>query len=79
MNVSGAIADRPAIEISLRWPVPTHGSLVITTSPGLRRSGGIFRKTSDRVCGSVPMKLGILRLDWVNCRPRPSNRLKAMS
>ena len=48
-----------AMEKSGRWPVPIHGSLVMTTSPGLQVPGGKRRRKCFTVRDMVPTKEGM--------------------
>ena len=47
--------------MSCRWPVPIHGSLVMTMSPGFHSGTGRALRTCRTVLGIVPMKAGMLR------------------
>ncbi len=51
---------------SLMCPVPCQGSLVISTSPGRRRSGPSSRRKCRTVAGSVLMNDGIEPEFWAN-------------
>ena len=51
-------------ETSLMWPVPCHGSFVMSTSPGFSPSSPNSRRKCRTVAGSVPMKDGMLPEFW---------------
>src|SRR5262249_467443 len=57
---------------SLRWPVPIHGSLVMSTSPGRRPSAPIAARKWRTVAGRVAMNEGMLPVFWARAPPRAS-------
>src|SRR5215813_14172113 len=63
---------------SLMCPVPSQGSLVMSTSPG-RRSLPNSRRKCRTVAGKVPMKEGMLPEFWASAKPRASVRTHAKS
>src|SRR5215472_7658409 len=63
---------------SLMCPVPSQGSLVMSTSPG-RRSLPNSRRKCRTVAGRVPMKEGMLPEFWARAKPRASVRTQAKS
>ena len=66
-----------AIEKSGRWPVPIHGSFVITTSPGFHVSGGNRRRKCFTVRDIVPTNDGIDPLFSASVSPLRSIRTQA--
>ena len=66
-------------QTSLMCPVPIHGSLVISTSPGRMPSAPIAARKWRTVAGSVPMNDGMLPVFWASARPRASVSTQAKS
>ena len=60
-------------------PVPCHGSLVISTSPGRMCSAPIPLRKWRTVAGSVPMKDGMLPEFCASAKPRASVSTQAKS
>ena len=61
------------------WPVPCHGSLVISTSPGRMCWAPIPFRKCRTVAGRVPMKDGMLPEFWASANPRASVSTHAKS
>ena len=66
-------------QMSLRWPVPIQGLLVMNTSPGRMRSAPICASACRTVRGRVPMKDGMLPLFSASARPAVSVTTTAKS
>src|SRR5690606_17894584 len=65
--------------ISGKWPVPSHGSLVIMISPSSSCSSGNFSRKQRMVRGAVPINEGIPLEAWAMELPLASVITQAKS
>ena len=65
--------------MSNRWPAHSHGSLVISTSPGRSVAAGYLRRIAFTAIGTVRLNTGMARGECARLSPSGSSRSVAKS